>query len=721
MTCADGQMVHCSRLMIQSQWPRASMRAIAVVVVVISPDKGPCRTLPHWSQVPHVHPGLHDPLIDLIDTANALLASVKVPVTLASVQDFVPSLWVALYEGITRSRLSDVVRDPASATQPQTRASNIAAVIAALEGLLKTPLDHIKPADILACNVLDIANLLEILEGVASVVSTVNTTTTSATGATSSGDTSNQLEIATAEYCTAELTSVAAPTTGASGDETADVANTVISTGAPGDTQAQLSSILADQPSMASSSQQPHTIQPSSNGDIAMAPQPPTVARPGVLRPQPIRHRKRRRADGSMLQEVRDDVEEFARVRAGALPLQPTRSDEGPQASIQREKATPSPSKKRLRFNLEHHQRQFLSAQQPAPRPSRSKVSSLLRPAPTDTPYTKALKAQRAELLREQKVYKSTHAASSSMPQRAANQTLTMASSSITASIGTSSIDEPIHTTSKSASVVSAAESRIHDDDRDPKSMPEKALAEFERVISQALPGIDISPAIRNLAWNKQLNTWEKALNARNWNRRVDMHKATAAAGSQIPVEVMRRDIERTIAQQQRQQQEMAARVARHELLERVRRVTRMEARHGQIEKEVEAFKMKKKLREEQIVRTLYEDYLRAQRAAIIEIRAAERERTRNLEGEARKRQQAREQYFRDEVAMLQESIKAAQKDEAIAIKAKIEGLRRLARDEKEAAKEKVRQVREKLAVDADDVELRNFDASIAKRAVRFG
>ena len=54
-------------------------------------------------------------------------------------------------------------------------------------------------------------------------------------------------------------------------------------------------------------------------------------------------------------------------------------------------------------------------------------------------------------------------------------------------------------------------------------------------------------------------------------------------------------------------------------------------------------------------------------------MRASEREKARHLQGEARKRQQAREQYFRDQVAMLQESIKEVEKDEAVAMKAKIE------------------------------------------------
>ncbi|TPX32352.1 hypothetical protein SmJEL517_g04525 [Synchytrium microbalum] len=661
-----------------------------------------------------------------VETANSLLALIKVPLQLTSIQDFVPSLWVALYEGILQTRIPDIIRDPLLATQPQTRTSNVSAVIAQLSELIKTPLDHIRPQDVIECQPQDVYNLLEILDGVASVVLSSNssgatgTTGESSKVTTSSGDASNPLEIATAEYY---------------GDNSAASNAEDLHDGF------EVSGIEPNitQISMDSISQLGQAATTSAAPTASRQPNPPVQPRPVQSRPHRDRKRRRNNNEGLLL-EVNDDVEEFARMREAGIAPQPEIMDEGDddeqqQLAADQRNTTSSPSKKRIRFNLTAGNSNT-QAQQQQPPPPRATIPVLLRPSASDTPYTRALKTRRAQLMQQQhaiktpfttvKTSKAGSTGSSSGVSRPSNNrkpgsTSSRASAASKASSSSSSTRPSIPTAIPPAAETSPMDNTEQEEvDDDTEAMPEKTLAQFERIVSQALPGVELGSTIRNSTWNKQLKTWQKALDDRNWNRRVELHKATVAVGSQTPVEVMRREIEQTIEQQQRRQQETVARMARTDLLERARRVTKMEVRQAQIEKEVESFKIKKKMREEQIVKTLYDDYLRAQRSAIIETRALEREKTRNMQGEAKKRQVARESYFRDQITLLQEGIKEAQKDEAIAVKAQIEELRKVARDEKEAAKKQIRLVREKLAVDAQDVELTNLDAKIAKSRIRF-
>ena len=216
--------------------------------------------------------------------------------------------------------------------------------------------------------------------------------------------------------------------------------------------------------------------------------------------------------------------------------MQAASLDEAVQVSLQRDGgAALSPSKKRIRFDLQQQQQRQMESitQQSSQRhPSGPNVATLLRPTPSDTPYTKSLKARRAELLRAKKSRKasaSSSVASSILAQSSGEgmaRPRTKGSSSNRASLRSSRMAEATETFDQQASsVVPAAESETPDDDDldVPESMPEKTLAEFERIVSHALPGIKVPSSIRNLTWNKQLKTWERALADRNWSRRVDM------------------------------------------------------------------------------------------------------------------------------------------------------------------------------------------------------
>lgn len=96
---------------------------------------------------------------------NSLLARIRVPITVSSLSECVPSLWVAILESLLEARLPGVVRsiERGVATQ-DARLQNAQAVVWALEQeVLGMELPHIRAENIVACDRETVLDLLGIL------------------------------------------------------------------------------------------------------------------------------------------------------------------------------------------------------------------------------------------------------------------------------------------------------------------------------------------------------------------------------------------------------------------------------------------------------------------------------------------------------------------------------------------------------------------------------
>ncbi|KAI8826123.1 uncharacterized protein EV422DRAFT_154944 [Fimicolochytrium jonesii] len=154
---------------------------------------------------------------------------------------------------------------------------------------------------------------------------------------------------------------------------------------------------------------------------------------------------------------------------------------------------------------------------------------------------------------------------------------------------------------------------------------------------------------------------------------------------------------------------------------ERRRRLAAMEKQKREAEELVERYNIKLRNKDEQLVKFLYEDYQRKQREAIIEGRKLQKESESALISEIKKKQQAKEKFYRDQLEILTERLKETEKEEDLILKAHAEEKRKLIREHKQSAKVHISRMKEKLEVDVNDIVFREADARQLSADTVFG
>ena len=81
-------------------------------------------------------------------------------------KECVPSLWIAVFEGLLETRIPNIDRSLNNLTD-ESRTKNLEAVIAQLQNLFKIDLSHIQPAMLIACNNLTICKMIDVFAEIA--------------------------------------------------------------------------------------------------------------------------------------------------------------------------------------------------------------------------------------------------------------------------------------------------------------------------------------------------------------------------------------------------------------------------------------------------------------------------------------------------------------------------------------------------------------------------
>ncbi|KAL2919076.1 Centrosomal protein of 95 kDa [Polyrhizophydium stewartii] len=231
-------------------------------------------------------------------------------------------------------------------------------------------------------------------------------------------------------------------------------------------------------------------------------------------------------------------------------------------------------------------------------------------------------------------------------------------------------------------------------------TLAERNLDAFTKRVRREVPIVHTkfpSAAETDRVWRQQLNTWTHALEDRLWTQKVVMAARRA--------------------------QTTAAQRAKAQLNEQARRIKRMENRQKSVEEDVRRIAEQRRAKEEAMLRGLLDEYVAAQRAAILDERRLERDERRALdEGRKLKEVSQRALYPLPDldsvllgclalrlckaIEMLKEKLERVKEQERIAERAHAAEMRRLVREQKEYSKERVQQIKDKLQHDWGDVHL---------------
>jgi hypothetical protein len=91
---------------------------------------------------------------------NTLLSKIKIPISLLCLTECVPSLWIALFEGLLETRIPEV--DRSFNLSDESRIKNIQAVLDQLKQLFSIDLEHIKPLDLISYDETAVCNLIDV-------------------------------------------------------------------------------------------------------------------------------------------------------------------------------------------------------------------------------------------------------------------------------------------------------------------------------------------------------------------------------------------------------------------------------------------------------------------------------------------------------------------------------------------------------------------------------
>ncbi|KAJ3042596.1 Centrosomal protein of 95 kDa [Rhizophlyctis rosea] len=662
-----------------------------------------------------------------IGTINRLLTQIHVPITLKSLTDCVPSLWVALFEGLFKTRIPGIIRSGDTSSKG-TRIHNTQLVLNELGGtVLEMELVHISAEALVDGDVGQILDMVDIFGEIGVALSRGE-------GGGVSEEVRNDGHVEVNQG-------------GPSNEQ-----NRRRSPG-PQHSEPFIDGSYSFQPTEALRQSSPQPGRPSSsyqydNFDIdpfsweaaahlsSMEDVPPPPSSPTTT------SSKRRRKAGSTTtatSEVKDDIGEFLanRARQRSKGKGGVEADSSSVVNDDNDSGTPIGTRKRLRFEMEDH-----------------KTPPVLRVLPTDTPHTKALKIKRARIIQE------IDEIDRNRPNRRPTR------SALSPHLSPRTRGSPYHLAYKAhlkARARSGGEWTVRssldgreisgrgapsdgDADRETefgshadhyddaaigsrssvhlgkrkKSIPEANLDELERITKEVLPGVDVPRTVKERTHNELVGSWRRALDDRVWRSTVEQQRRKVTAHDPKPLQQLQKEVNESMRLNRRKQESEARQAVKTDLAERQRRISRLENQRKLAEEEVQRVLTKRRLRDEQLVHQMYKGFVSEQRKAIIEERRLQKEDKKRKREAERVREEAEENFYRSQVGMLEERLEKVRRDERIARKARDEELRKIDAERKRDAKVQIRRFKDKLEVDAGDMVFRERDVERAREGLRF-
>ncbi|KAJ3102889.1 hypothetical protein HK100_004294 [Physocladia obscura] len=254
-----------------------------------------------------------------------------------------------------------------------------------------------------------------------------------------------------------------------------------------------------------------------------------------------------------------------------------------------------------------------------------------------------------------------------------------------------------------------------------PMSVTEQNFVKFESIVKKELRIKKVPDELKTKTWNGQVRDHKRALNTRLHERRRHLHREMSTFGDLRPIQVLRKDIEQTFLQKQAFKEREAQRQAKIALADQKRRVVKMEQRLHNAEADVENILQKREIKEAELAEHLYDTYLSTQRQIVREVSRFDRDRRKAQQDAEKVKLESKETFARDQIRLLEEDLKRAKWEEELVSKAHAEEMRKLIREQKNSAREKIRIVKSKLLVDGNDFELQRTAAGNVLKNLKFG
>ena len=245
-----------------------------------------------------------------------------------------------------------------------------------------------------------------------------------------------------------------------------------------------------------------------------------------------------------------------------------------------------------------------------------------------------------------------------------------------------------------------------------------KSMRTLNDLIQDALPGVQVPEWIKRATWQKQVEFWKHVTTDGQFEERLselrDIKSQLAQKSSQEPMDMAFKNEAGDARIQAQKRNEATERDASNALIDRHRTVVRLQKYMDDIEKETKSYVVRRKETEERLVKRLMEESMRAQRECMLELRRYRKDQDKQKLQQKLMRAEARRQYLRDQVDMLQEELRRVREQDQLKEKDLKEELREVKRQQKKALKRRIGNIKLGLRHDGSDFYFRERDVENA-------
>ncbi|KAL1915042.1 uncharacterized protein VTP21DRAFT_7747 [Calcarisporiella thermophila] len=302
---------------------------------------------------------------------------------------------------------------------------------------------------------------------------------------------------------------------------------------------------------------------------------------------------------------------------------------------------------------------------------------AVLKITKEDTPYTRALKKRRAQLMRIKKM------ATSAQQKSPFRQKLQQATKRL------AKAKSPLHSATSQPWRLHRQSPRPRERRRSSERLP--GLLELAEFVEREM-GVRLPKSVKERLERQDMRRWGQGMRHQQWEstvRRARVAKERQEAANRA-FEFGIRGLHRDEQLRRDMQEKSELRAWRTAARERERRMAELMRDQRNREEEVQRRNARIEARDEKILLDLYRDCVRLHTQLVHDLSQEHRARQHQRDLEEQAEKEAKEHYLRDQIDMLEEEISKLREEQAMAQRAQKELLERIRRETREELKKRI-------------------------------
>jgi len=228
----------------------------------------------------------------------------------------------------------------------------------------------------------------------------------------------------------------------------------------------------------------------------------------------------------------------------------------------------------------------------------------------------------------------------------------------------------------------------------------------------EEFPFLHVSPQTAHSMWNKQARHLSSVLKSGAEAKKTKTQKMIedAEKRQEALVGILKKDLDHNLRMREKQERQQQQRTVKAKLREKRQVSARARRYYDEYELRMRARMLKRRTREEQIFKRLFEDGLDIQKQRIRELREYAKEKREALAQKQQNEIESLENFYRDQFAMLAEGIARERYEMEVREKAQEKVVRQMRGDLRKKLERDVREFQENLQRDEDSAYFRQLE-----------